>query len=174
MTAREKCGLQLALTMVILMAVGFCFAQEFSAKESGRQEKFRASIYTLSPFRFGAFYTGNLGGTVTLSYEGIRTATGNVVLLPLGIVGPAVMEIRAPSNSMIHLHYEQRLHLKSSHGAFIAMLPGELSLGNPFVSPPNAESGFTVSFGGVIELDGGQHNPPGEYSGSIHIVLVVE
>lgn len=174
MTARKRCGVQLALLMVILMTTVLGFAQEFSTQESGRQEKFRASIVVLSPFRFGAFYPGALGGTVNLSYEGLRTATGSVVLLPPGIVGPAVLQLRTASNSMVHIHYDKRLHLKSSYGAFIVMWPGELSLGNPFVSPPNSESGFLVTLGGLLELDGGNHNPPGEYCGTIHFVVVVE
>lgn len=174
MTAREKCAAQLALTIVILMTAGFCFAQGLPSKESSQQEKFRASIIALSPFRFGVFYPGELGGTVILTYDGFRSATGTVVLLPMGIVGPAVLQLRTPSNSMVHIHYDKRLHLKGSRGAFIVMWPGELSLGNPFVSPPNAESGFLVSLGGLLELDGGKHNPPGEYSGTINFVVVVE
>lgn len=175
MTGRRKIyGVYLAYSVVSLLTVMICHAQEFSLSSSEDRTKLRASIYTLSPFQFGAFYPGNTGGTVMLTYDGMRSSSGSIVLLPLGIVGPAVFEIRSASNTMVQLLYDKQVHLKSAAGASILLLPGELSLGNPFITPPGAGSGFTISMGGVIDLNGGTQYPPGEYAGVFQVNLVVE
>jgi len=174
MIIRGKLIVYQAFTVLSFLTVKVCYAQDYPPLSFGDQDLLQTSIYTVNPFRFGVFYPGYTGGSITLSEDGMRTSTGTVVILHQGIVGPAVFEITTAASTMIQLNYENEIHLTSSTGASLLLVPGELSRGNPFISPPDAESGFMVTLGGTIEISGSTQNPPGEYSGTLQVSIVVE
>ena len=133
------------------------------------------SIFTISPISFGTFYPGKMGGEVYMHPSGMRESTGSVILLPNKTTFmPAIFEIRAPSQTMIQVIYQTEVRLTGNEGGYLIFRPGPVDNGNPFITPPNSETGFLLTMGGVLELGPIDQNPSGNYSGSFHITLVNE
>lgn len=149
---------------------------QVSPEEFHDPKNFRTtSIFNISPISFGTFYPGNMGGEVYMHASGMRESTGSVVLLPNGTpYMPAIFEIKAPSQTMIQILYQDVVRLNGSDGGYLIFRPGPLDNGNPFITPPNSDRGFLLTMGGVLELGPIDQNPSGNYSGSFHITLVNE
>lgn len=150
-------------------------AQVFESMQSSRNN-FQSSIFQVTPFQFGSFFTGSFGGTVEISPSGIRSSTGSVVLLYNNeIVSPAVFEIKAPNNTMIQVNFPKHTMLKTQSSAGnIKLILGDLSTGNVFITPNDAENGFLVSMGGHFEVGNQSQHKPGSYSGNFSITIIVE
>lgn len=116
-----------------------------------------------------------MGGKVIIHPSGMRESIGSVILLPNNTqYMPAIFEIRAPSQTMIQVIYQDEVRLNGSDGGYIIFRPGPVDNGNPFITPPNSDNGFLLTMGGVLEMGPIDQNPSGSYSGSFHITLVNE
>ena len=140
----------------------------------GREET-RVVINTLSHLRFGSFYPGRAGGMLEVSREGIRSSAGTVVLLGSDLpVSSAVYEIRCPPYTMIHLMVDDQIILRGPGNEKLICIPDINGQMSSIVSPHDSETGFLVTMGARLIVESAGQRPPGDYSGSINVFLVVE
>jgi hypothetical protein len=67
------------------MHLSLCIKAQISPTDTIPRDPGSLSIYTLQNMHFGAFTQGPIGGTINISSAGIRSATGDVVLLNMGV-----------------------------------------------------------------------------------------
>ncbi len=133
------------------------------------------SVEVISEINFGTFYPGDMGGTIDVDPRGFRTASGSAVLLPMGdIPNPITMEIVARPATMIQIILPREIILYGAKGGQITFIPGPLEFGDVFVTPPDADRGFTVNIGGTLEVGTVSENPPGDYFGAFSFTIVSE
>ncbi len=132
-------------------------------------------VDVITEINFGTFYPGDIGGTIEIDPRGFRTASGSAVLLPMGdIPNPIIMEIVARPSTMIQVILPREIILYGAQGGQITFIPGPLEFGSVFVTPPNADRGFTVNMGGTLEVGTVNENPPGNYFGAFSFTIVSE
>lgn len=128
---------------------------------------------TAQQLTFGAFTHGAAGGTVTVNPSGLRTSTGDVVLLDLGYAYyPTVYEIIAIPGTVISILNGPDAILTGSSGGSITLTVGSSDPPSPFVTTPPFPN--LISVGGTITIGNAAANPPGNYSGTYDIIFVQE
>lgn len=138
----------------------------------------RPIAVTVSPTQylsFGAFYHGSTGGSVSISPEGFRSSTGDVVLLSFGIsFSSGLYDIVANPGTLISILNGPNVTLNGSSGGSLILEIGDSYPYNPFIistTPPNATQLF---IGGTLYVGNQFANPPGNYSGTFDIIFVQE
>ncbi len=123
------------------------------------------SVYTIQNLSFGAFSRGNNGGTIALSNTGARTATGDLILLSLGIQNfYAIFDVESPPNNIISI-------LNGSNGGTITLNIGASNPTSPFINyatPPNRTQ---VNVGGTLVVGSLASAPPGSYNGVFYLTF---
>ncbi len=159
--------LQLTAQVIILS----CISAEVFAQELPPRPPALTLVRDLS---FGAFYTGATGGTVSITPAGIRTSTGNVLLLGLGYPyaaaqfsinsnpGTVISILNGPDVPLTWSGYSMSLHIGASNPA------SPFVNSNPYTVPVQLTIGATLTVGNPAA------NPPGSYSGTFEITLVIE
>lgn len=128
---------------------------------------------TAQQLTFGAFTHGAAGGTVTVSPTGMRSSTGDVILLDLGFpYYPTVYELRATPGTVISILNGPDAILSGSNGGSITLTVGSSDPPSPFVATPPFPN--LISVGGTITIGNAAANPPGNYSGTYDIIFVQE
>ena len=174
---------QKSILTILIAFPSFLFAQNNLDKElstrhgesiQDNQEEYRISITQLSNLSFGAFYPGELGGSIEITSNGMRSSDGSVILLYSDLnVSAAVFEIKCPSNTMIHVLIEPIIELQGESSAAITCEP-IVTESTHFVSPTNAESGFLYSIGAKLIVHGSSIESPGKYSGRFNVFIILE
>lgn len=121
---------------------------------------------------FGVFTMGASGGTVTVTPGGIRTSTGDVILLNLGFsYSSALLEITANPGSVISILKGPDEVLPGSNGGSMTLTIGDTSPVSPFVTSaiPPLTTPFYV--GGTLTVGNILANPAGNYSGTFDIIF---
>jgi hypothetical protein len=121
---------------------------------------------------FGAFYQGASGGTVTVTPEGSRSASGSVVLLFAGYpYSPALFTIRGNPGTLITIMAGPDVILPGSNGGSLTLQIGPTIPLSPFVltAPFPEPTDFLV--GGTLIVGSPAANPPGAYSGTFTIIF---
>ncbi|MBN2682929.1 MAG: DUF4402 domain-containing protein [Bacteroidales bacterium] len=155
------------------MTINFCFSQENSKGNS--ENGLQISITKIKDLSFGSFYPGSNGGTLSISSNGVRSATGTVITLSSeAYYSEAVYEISCPEYSMVHLIYKHTIVMHGSNGGHFKLRTEQPENGKVFAAPANSENGFLISVGGVLEMNGPSFNPPGDYSGTLDITILIE
>ena len=160
---------------VILMATGIILLFAASTEIRAQEPPPRPPSITLTiDLSFGAFYHGAAGGTVTISPAGARTSTGDVVLIGLGYPfsaahynvysnpGTVISILNGPDVPIIWGSYSMNLHIGASDP------PSPFVNTNPYSVPTELTVGATITVGNALA------NPPGNYSGTFDITLVIE
>jgi Domain of unknown function (DUF4402) len=130
------------------------------------------SVYTVQNIHFGAFTQGAIGGSVILSSGGTRTATGDVVLLNMGVTYyPAIIEVDAIVGTVISIVNGPNATLTGSNGGSMSMSIGSSSPGSPFVNVIQPPGRTPVYIGGTLIVGSPASNPPGTYSGTFYITF---
>ena len=159
----------------IPMATGIIILFATSSEVKAQEDPPRPPSITVSQdLSFGAFYHGAVGGTVSVSPAGSRTSTGDIVLVGLGyLFSPASYNIYSNAGTVISIlngpdvpltwsSYSMNLHIGTSLPASPFVNP------NPYSVPTELTVGATLSVGNVLA------NPPGTYTGTFNITLVIE
>ena len=132
----------------------------------------KISIYTLQHMKFGAFTQGAIGGSVILSPEGLRTASGDVVLLNMGIpYNESIFEVEGIAGTSISIMNGPNATLTGSNGGSMSMEIGTSSPTSPFyisVQPPGRTQ---VHVGATLVVGNPSSNPPGTYTGTFFITF---
>ena len=157
------------ITAVVLLLAHISF--EVNAQEMPPRPPSVTLVRNLS---FGAFYTGASGGTVSISPAGMRTSTGTILLLGLGFPftsaqfniysnsGTVISILNGPDVPLSWSGYSMNLHLGASNPA------SPFVNSNPYIVPVQLTIGATLTVGSSAI------NPPGSYSGTFEITLVIE
>jgi len=157
--------------VILLTALFFVFGNSFSQPVLPQRS---ITVTATQPINFGSFcVTGGNGGTVTVGYDGNRTATGDIVLLPMEpSAQPAIFEVSLCQGRNVVITYDATTNLTGSDGGSL-----ELDIG-PTEKGPNGTSFATNSdcnFITPMRVGGTLHIPgtaiPGTYSGYFSITF---
>ena len=130
------------------------------------------NVTVTQPLVFGAFSHGVAGGTVSINPAGIRSATGDVILLILGYsFSTAIYRITGPPGTVVSLLNGPDVFLPGSGGGSLRLRIGNSNPASPFVLTPGP---FLVNVGGTLTVGNSVANPPGNYSGTFNITFVQE
>ncbi|MEJ7627139.1 MAG: DUF4402 domain-containing protein [Ferruginibacter sp.] len=133
------------------------------------------SVYTIQNMSFGAFSHGNSGGTVTISNSGVRSVTGDLILLNMGVsYFNSIFEIDAPAGSVISILNGSDVSLTGSNGGSINLHIGNSNPSSPFVTVVPQPARTPVNFGGTITVGNAAANPPGTYTGTFYVTFNLE
>lgn len=158
------------LLTVLLLLPG---VQELSAQEPPpRPIRITATAQTLS---FGAFYHGAVGGTVVIDPFSSRSATGDVVLLGLGIpFSAALFEVRAHRGTVVGILFDLNVTLTGTPSGSMTLSINSSNPISPFVSTVNFSVPIPLYIGGTLTVGNSAANPPGSYTGTFDITIVRE
>ena len=150
------------LTAIFFLCVHFSFAQ--------------VSITNTQTLHFGTICLTGTAGTVTVGSDGIRTSTGNLILLSLSPVAqPAIFEIMNCPGGNVILTFNATTILTGSNG-------GELTLDLGPTEKGISGSVFTTisdcNFITPVNMGGTLHIPDaaiaGTYTGSFDVTINME
>ncbi|MBS0011199.1 MAG: DUF4402 domain-containing protein [Bacteroidales bacterium] len=147
----------------------------FSAASFGQEpppRPIRVDV-TAQQLTFGAFTHGAVGGTVTVSPTGLRSSTGDVILLDLGFAFyPTIYDLYANPGTVISILNGPDAILAGSNGGSITLTIGASDPPSPFVATPPFPN--LISIGGTITIGNSASNPPGSYSGTYDVTFIQE
>jgi hypothetical protein len=124
----------------------------------------------LQQLNFGSIIPTGTYGSVTVTYDRLRTSEGHVLLMGLNF-SPALFSIDAERGTLITIVNGPPVNLSSSNGRTVRLELGEASTGYKFVTT----SQFTdVSIGGKLIIGSILDNPGGFYSGSFQVTFIQE
>jgi hypothetical protein len=124
---------------------------------------------------FGAFTHGTIGGTVTVSSGGLRSSTGDVILLNLGYsFSSALYEVVANPGTVVSLLNGPDVTLPGSNGGSLTLHIGNSDPVSPFVTNAVPPTATLLNVGGSLTVSNPAANPPGNYSGTFNITFIQE
>jgi len=159
---RGKRGRILGLLLVVLSLL---------RPEASAQERILAE----QSAEFGAFVVAEGGGTVTVSHEGSRMFSGNII--PVDRVGqwtPLMFGIAAPLGVVVHIQNGPDVQIRGSNGGEMTVSLGESSHGKSFVSTVSPPDRTYVSISTTLSVGVGGNPFPGKYTGSLYIITFIE
>jgi hypothetical protein len=158
---------------VLMVSMFFFFYTGSSYAQPGLPPR----IITVTPtqgIHFGTFcLTGGAGGTVTVGYDGSRTSSGSIALLPMTPTAqPAIFDIRLCQGRNVSITFDATTILTGSNGGSLTLDIGPTEKG------PNGAS-FTVNndcnFITPLRVGGTLHIPgtavQGTYTGTFSITF---
>jgi hypothetical protein len=122
---------------------------------------------------FGTICLSGLGGTVTIGYDGSRTSTGNVTLLPMAPTSqPAIFEIKLCQGRNVSISFDAYTFLTGSSGGSLKLDIGPTEKG---VNGASFATNNDCNFITPLRVGGTLHIPdlaiPGIYTGSFAITF---
>lgn len=124
---------------------------------------------------FGAFTIGASGGSITLTPQGTRLASGAIVLLNFGgTYTPLLLEIEGPKGSIVSIVADDKTILTGSNGGTMKLKIGNSIPSMPFIISEDAPAKSIVKIGAELIAGNLTESPPGNYSGSLNISFMVE
>jgi len=124
---------------------------------------------------FGAFVVAEGGGSVTVTHEGGRTFSGNIIPVDrLGQWSPLIFGIEAPLGALVHIQNGPDVKITGSNGGEMTVSLGESSHGKSFVSTVSPPGRTYVSISTTLSAGIGGKAYPGNYTGSLFIITFVE
>ena len=155
-----------------------CFGVWGSLSVIGQNTPFpppnQLQVFGIQDLNFGSFATGDMGGSVVISPEGIRTSTGSVILMG-GNFNQAIFEIKLIPGRLVQIVMGSKIQLiRAGGGGSMTMQVGPADRGSSFVT--NAPHPFfnTVKVGGTLHVGSDGLNPPGDYEGSFNVTFIQE
>ncbi|MDT0690127.1 DUF4402 domain-containing protein [Salegentibacter sp. F188] len=147
-----------------------------SATNAGAQENppipITVEVNTSQFLNFGSFTAGPGVGTVTVDHSGVRTPTGDVVLLNMGeSPSAALFDVTANPGTIIQINAPTNITLTGSNGGEIYLDINSFSTGNPFITSANPPSTNAVFVGGTLNIPANAVNLSGRYSGTFTLTF---
>ena len=130
------------------------------------------TVITSQNLSFGNFAQGALGGTVSVTSSGMRSWSGNIVLLNGGSVSPALFDVVANPGTLITIVNGSDVSLNGNNGGTLILHIGTSSTGSPFITAAARPSPTHVYIGGTLTVGNPGANPPGDYSGTFQVTFV--
>jgi hypothetical protein len=130
------------------------------------------SVTTLQNLCFGAFAQGSNGGTITISTNGSRNATGSVIPLNTGsFPAQAIFGVEAPEGTIISILNGPDVNLTGSNGGTMSLHIETADPLSPFISSVAPPGKIIVNLGGTLTVGDAFTSPPGSYSGTFYITF---
>jgi hypothetical protein len=136
------------------------------------------TVHSTQAINFGSFClvnNGSSGGTVTVDWQGNRTATGQVMLLNSGPAPQAaIFEINLCPGRMVVINYPLTTILSGSNGGSVNMNIGPTEKGvSGTAFQVNTDCSFITQLrvGGTLVIGNNTANPGGDYSGNFSITF---
>ena len=163
-------GIRIFLFSLLIMVCSFSYAQNPTDSVPG--DPGALTVYTVQSMNFGAFSTGNSGGTISISSAGARSVSGTVIPLNMGVIfHQAIFDINTPEGSVISILNGTDVTLTGSNGGSMQMYIGNSDPGSPFITTVAQPARTPVNIGGTLTVGNAAANPPGTYSGTFYITF---
>lgn len=158
---------------------GFILLSLFPYNAGGQERPPRPIVVTVRSaqgIQFGTFTHGPSGGTLSVSHEGIRSATGSVILISQGnFAAPAVFLVEGIRGTLITISPIPDATLTSSSGGHLTMTfdtPNiAASSGSPFILTSDSPAQMEVRIGATLVVGNSGANPAGTYSGNFYVTF---
>ena len=149
-------------TVVLLFSFNYLSAQPDIPQRTN-------TLRATQPIHFGSFcITGISGGTVTVGSDGIRSATGDILLLNIPpFAQPAIFEIKLSQSPTVCFNFESPYILLTGSSGSLGLNLGPTDKGPDgacFTLNPNPLIVTLLKVGGTLTITGSQS--PGHYSGN--------
>jgi hypothetical protein len=130
------------------------------------------TVIQISDLSFGAFYQGT-GGTVSVDNAGVRTRTGDIVLLGLGYtVTSAVFRITGRPGTMVNITFGPDSHLDGSNGGYLELhIDPNISPPSPLILMGSDPVTLDLHVGGTITVGSSLTDKRGSYTGTYTIIF---
>jgi len=160
-----------SLLVVILCGISMLsFAQD--PTDSIPDDPGAISVTTLQNMKFGAFFQGTGGGTISVSTSGSRSANGEVTPINGGITYfQAIYEIEGPPGTIISIMNGPDATLTGSNGGSMNLRIDDSDPVSPFITVVSPPGKTPVSIGGTLTVGSPAAAPPGSYSGTFYITF---
>jgi hypothetical protein len=136
---------------------------------TGQQVLSISSTTKIQDISFGTFSHGSTGGTVVVSANGTRSATGDVMLIPSGAGSPAIFEVVADTTDLITITIDNVINLTNGTGGTMTVQINDTNPASPFIPSIGMN---TIKVGGTLMVGSSSSNPAGVYSGSFEITFI--
>lgn len=124
---------------------------------------------------FGAFSPGLSGGSVIVTPNGVRFATGSVVLVGQGyLYFPAIFGIEGNPGTILHLLNGPDETLVGSNGGSMLLHLGEAIPGDPIIISVALPGIMQIRLGGTLSVGNTLSNPAGFYNGMFSLMFIQE
>ena len=157
-------ALRFLFSSVVLLF--FCFS--VSAQEEPPRP---LQITPIQNLNFGAIIQGTVGGTVIMDPQGLRTRTGDLILVNMGSsYNPALFDIQAIPGSLINIVFNPGVFpLAGNHGGTLFLRVDKSFPSSPFINTKS--SGTQVLIGGTLTVGSSMATPAGYYFGTFTITF---
>jgi len=159
------------LIPVIFLFTGSAFSQPTLPSRT-------VTVHSTQALNFGSFClvnNGSSGGSVTVDWQGNRTATGQVMLLNSGASPQAaIFEINLCKGRLVSINYPATTSLTGSNGGSVKLNIGPTEKGvSGSVFQVNTDCSFITQLrvGGTLTISNNTANPGGDYSGNFSITF---
>lgn len=164
----------ISTTLLFYVFIGQCYSYTFS--QPPLPQRF-ITVTSSQPIHFGTFcITSSLGGTITVGYDGSRTSSGSIVLLPVApFAKPAIFEIKICQGRSVSINFSPYTSLYGSNGGSLLFEIGPTDKGgNGSIFITNNDCDFITPLivGGTLHIS--NFAPPGVYNGNFNITLIQE
>lgn len=133
------------------------------------------AVYFVRSLSFGAFIPGNLGGTITVSPDGNRTTTGDVIPVNLGyLFYETVFELEGNRGTLVSVMTSDEVILTGNLGGTMVLHLGESIPPSPVVLTTDSPSRTQYHLGGTLDVGNILANPPGQYNGVFFVTFIQE
>lgn len=129
------------------------------------------SVVVVQDINFGAFFNGPAGGSITVTNEGMRKVSGDVMPAYLHSWSPVVLSVQAAPGTIITLLNESDIQLTGSKGGSMSLSLGEPDRGSSFVISGHEQQDTQLRIGGTLTVEGAQSLPSGDYGGEFSITF---
>lgn len=129
------------------------------------------SVYTIQNMSFGAFAAGTTGGNVVISNTGVRSVSGTITAINIGLYFHSIFEIEGPVGTIVSILNGPSSTLSGSNGGSMSLTLNTSNPASPFsttVAPPGRTS---VSIGGTLAVGNTSGSPPGTYTGTFYVTF---
>lgn len=128
------------------------------------------TVSTLQHLNFGTFIQSGNNGTVTVTPQQLRSATGSIILPNMSsIVTAALFDVEALPGTLITIVNGPDASLSGSNSGSITLKVGDSSTGSPFITRSDHTEVF---IGGTLTVGPLAANPAGNYSGQFTVTFI--
>lgn len=155
---------------LIFTATGFVCKAQNTPFPPPRQ----IQVFSTQALNFGEFYTGSSGGSIVISPDGIRSATGTVILMG-GNYSQSVFVVELIPGRMVQIVLGPTVQLtRVGGGGSMEITIGPADKGSSFVTTGGHPFRNPVNVGATLLVGDNSANPPGEYQGSFSVTFIQE
>lgn len=157
--------------LIFILASGILFSVTCTEIKAQEEPPRPPSITLVTDLSFGAFYSAT-GGTVTVDQYDTRTSV-NVTLFSFGSSSAAHFNIHANSGTIINILNIPDFQLTWG-GYSMTVKIGSTDPVLPFVNTNPYSVPTELTIGATLYVGNPASNPPGTYTGTFNVTLIVE